>query len=679
MGVVFEAEKPRTKRRVALKVVRRADLAGEEALRMFEREAETLALMQHPNVATLFAAGTTEDGQPFFAMELVDGLTLDQYFRGRTGDGRAELEHRLELFRAVCDGVSSAHQRGVVHRDLKPGNVMVRATEDGSAPTVKILDFGLARITEGELAAERTMTRTGVVKGTIEYMSPEQASGDPRLVDARSDVYSLGVMLYQIAAGKPPYDTLVTNVFDALHAIAEEPPARMPRSWGGAVTPGGDLDRIARKALAKDPDERYASAAQLSDDITRFLTSQPIHARPPSAAYQLKKLVARHTAGAAAVGLFLAALIGFGIVMAVLYRRSVEAEEKATEEATAWNAVAEFLVGSFEVSDPNRHPGQVVTAREILDAGAARIDRGFDEQPEIQARLLHTMGQVYRNLGVYDRAVEMLERSSGLYTELYGTDDERTVDSTMDYAIVLGDEGELQRSYDLVAEWLPRAEELFGAEHPDVARWWNLQGRAASRLGDGEAALAAFDRAIELTVAARGPEHSRSLEFEMNRAIVLRQLGLLEDARDAYRAVLEVQERTYDPLDPGLALTTATWPTSWPTSASSRRRAHTTSARSRSPRPPSVLITPAWRSTTRTWPRSSVPRATPTDRSSTSRRRSRSRKPRSASTTSTRRSPATTWPSCWSSSATPRPPTRSSATCNVCGSASSARRTTSSV
>ncbi|MFH1418052.1 MAG: serine/threonine-protein kinase, partial [Planctomycetota bacterium] len=319
MGVVYEAQQEQPKRRVAIKVIRAQGEPDAFHVKLFQREVEALARLKHPGIAAIYDAGRTADGRHFFAMELIRGATLLDYANGRTPGGpRRSLgtRERLNLFCKTCDAINYAHQRGVTHRDLKPSNILVsdeasstgaeRAGRFGgssafvgfssSGAYVKVLDFGLARITDSDVSQTTLLTETGRVAGTLAYMSPEQARGDADAIDLRSDVYSLGVILYELLTGQLPYEIERAAPHLALRTICEDAPRR-PSTINHALR--GDLEIIAIKALEKDPDRRYASAAALAEDIRRQVMGEPILARPPSAAYQISRLVARHKIPAA--------------------------------------------------------------------------------------------------------------------------------------------------------------------------------------------------------------------------------------------------------------------------------------------------------------------------------------------------------------------------------------------
>src|SRR5262249_22335457 len=309
MGVVYEAEQQRPRRPVALKVIRGGRLVDEYQVRLFQRETQALARLKHPGIAAIYESGGAEDGQHYFAMELVRGVPLLDYVKGIRLTGEqppSSIRRRLELFLKVCDAISYAHQRGVIHRDLKPANILVADESEGQSlggsriirVEVKVLDFGLARITDADGTDVSGLSQTGHIKGTVPYMSPEQVRGNPGQIDVRTDVYSLGVFLYELLAERLPYNFEHTTVPQAIRIICEETPKPPSHVWSEASDwkIDRDVETIALKALEKDPERRYQSAAAMAEDVERYLKNQPIRSRPPSTFYRFHKLVARHKA-----------------------------------------------------------------------------------------------------------------------------------------------------------------------------------------------------------------------------------------------------------------------------------------------------------------------------------------------------------------------------------------------
>ena len=376
MGIVYEAEQENPKRSVALKVVRGGRFVDEATIRLFRREAETLARLRHPNIGAIYESGHTEDGQHYFAMELVLGDTLDVYLSKRPkGITHEEIRFRLALFRRIADAVHYAHQRGVIHRDLKPSNIIVSADADSEAsvttfagvrlPDLKILDFGLARITESD-AEVTQVTEVGMLKGTLPYMSPEQARGQTEAIDVRTDVYALGVILYEMLSGTKPYDLSRGSLIEAVRVICEEAPRSLRTSISGMRGRiDADLETVVGKALAKEADRRYASAAAMAEDVERYLSSQPILARPPSTMYQIQKFAARNRALVVGVAATFVVLVA-GVVASTLFAlRAVKAEHVARE------ALAQALTAEGQADVQRR---EAETARGLSEVARVEAD-----------------------------------------------------------------------------------------------------------------------------------------------------------------------------------------------------------------------------------------------------------------------------------------------------------------
>src|SRR5262249_52480304 len=370
MGVVYEAEQQNPRRRVALKVIRGGRLVDKYLVKLFQREAMALARLKHPGIAAIYESDCAEDGQHYFAMELVRGVPLLDYVKGKRlthAQAPSGVRQRLELFLKVCDAIGYAHQRGVIHRDLKPSNILVadESKEEslggsGSGRVeVKVLDFGLARIIDSEASGASALSGIGQIKGTLPYMSPEQVRGATDEIDLRVDVYALGVILYELLTERLPFEIKRVAAPQAARIICEEPPKPPGHVWSETRDRKGrkserierDVETIALKALEKDPERRYQSAAAMADDVTRYLTSQPIQARPPSALYQFRKLVARHKIQFASLAAVFALLLGFAITMAMQSARIARERDRAV---AAERAAAEQRDGAGQARNAER-------------------------------------------------------------------------------------------------------------------------------------------------------------------------------------------------------------------------------------------------------------------------------------------------------------------------------------
>ncbi len=495
MGVVYEAEQPSPRRLVALKVIRGEASVDEGHVAMFRREVEVLARLEHPLIARLYESGRTPEGQHFFAMELVRGATLSEVLRAHDRPlDPAEVRRRLALFAEIADAVHYAHQRGVIHRDLKPSNLVV---VDGSTARVKILDFGLARVTDGDAVATR-VTEIGTIRGTLPYMSPEQASGRPDSIDVRTDVYALGVILYELLTGRLPHDFSSLSIVDALRRIEQAPPRPLREAWRGTGRLDDDLSTIVAKALEKRADDRYASAAALAEDVRRHLAQLPILARPPSTLYQLRKLVRRNplpTAFAASVLLFVVALAA---TMTYQAGRIAEERDRARAEAAKSDAISKFLDDTLQSANPYAGGAREVTVLEALDRSGERIENDLAGQPVVEAAVRLTLGATYLNLGEAAKS-----------------------------------EPHLRRAVDLRVEHL-------GPHHADTATAWGQLSRCLHIQGRTDDAIAAARAGIEAQRIALGPTHWRLGERLDDLGYALFFGGKVEEAVVPVREAIEV-------------------------------------------------------------------------------------------------------------------------------------------
>lgn len=500
MGEVWLAEQNYpVRRRVALKVIK-AGMNTREVVLRFESERQALALMDHPAIAKVFDAGSTPDGLPYFVMEFVPGVPITSY----CDKHRLTVEERLALFVQVCEGVQHAHQKAIIHRDLKPSNILVTQIDGRACP--KIIDFGIAKATSQRLTAETIFTRVGALIGTPEYMSPEQADSGGENIDTRTDVYSLGVVLYELLVGALPLDfTEMRNLaaLEVLRRIREDDaprPSTKLRTSGEhsslaarnrrleAVELGkvlkGDLDSIALKALEKERSRRYDSPSQVAADIKRYLSHEPVLAVPPSLPYRTRKFARRHRFGVtvSAVGAFaVVALIASLVIGSVRISRE---RDRANREAQTAQRVSDFLIQTFQISDPDESRGNKITAREVLDRGARRIETDLVGQPSVQARLMFTISKVYEGLGLYEPAKQLLEKAVRLQLNVLGPNDPETLASQRLLARVLEYQADYSKAEKLYLETLHRQERVLGPQNietlhtkSNIGTLYNEQGR----------------------------------------------------------------------------------------------------------------------------------------------------------------------------------------------------------
>jgi tetratricopeptide (TPR) repeat protein len=575
MGIVYEAEQTEPRRRVALKVIR-PGVATESTLRRLRHEAQVLARLDHPAIARIHEAGTDDYGhgpQPWFAMELVRGQPLVRHAERQA----LPIEGRLRLLAEVCDAVHHAHQKGVVHRDLKPANVLV---DENGHP--RVLDFGVARVTDQDLNRTTRLTRADEVIGTLAYMSPEQVEADAARLDARSDVYALGVMAYELLTGRLPHDVAHLGVAQAARTIVEEEPTRL-----GSVDRRlrGDIETIVAKALEKDPARRYPSAEALASDLRRHLASEPIRARPPSAAYQVRKFARRNKALVGGLaGTFLALLAGV-IVSTRMYvraetrrvqaeqagqaaeearieesrqkvlaqqnlERAVKAETEAREaarvageEKETAEAVVEFLITMFEYANPDVAAPEDLTARQMLDQGAERIRTELQGQPAVRGRLLNVFGKIYNWLQLYDVSEPILVEALELTGLQHGEDSPEYADTLERLAQVRLVAGRLAESEEMQRTVLDIRLRHLGHENELTADGMANLASSLTDLGRFEEAEQLYTEALAIRDRVLGPESLSSASGHANLGVYYGYLGRPADSEAHLRQALEVFER----------------------------------------------------------------------------------------------------------------------------------------
>jgi serine/threonine protein kinase/tetratricopeptide (TPR) repeat protein len=589
MGTVYMAEQTEpVRRRVALKVVQ-AGLDSRQVLARFEAERQALALMDHPNIAKVLEAGATGSGQPYFVMELVKGPSLLEYCRRRN----TALRERIALFVQVCHAVQHAHQKGIIHRDLKPSNVLV-ALYDGR-PVPKVIDFGLAKAMGPRLTDRTMFTAFGQVVGTFEYMSPEQAELNQLDVDTRSDVYSLGVLLYALLTGTTPLEekrVRESALFEILRLIREEEPPppstrltsaeaapegpEVRREWSGLVR--GDLDWIVMRALEKDRQRRYETAAAFADDLDRYLRDEPVLARPPSAGYRLRKLVRRHRGAMIAAGLVALSLLGgLAGTAAGLVRAQRAREDEARQRLAAEAQGAEASRSAEQERDAKllaeRRLAQLRRMNEILSAlftdlnpkigavsaealhqrmgtrlaqAADLLDAEAIGDPESGVMLLGRIAEAQRMLGFQEEAVAGYRRAHRVLREHRGEDDPAVLVLANNLALAYGDAGRFAECAALFEEILPRMRLALGPEdHVVLAAAKNL-GTAYSRLGRHEDAIPLLEDTVERLTRLR-PQQVETLVTRGQLGEVYTAAGRTAEALPLLRDAVEGLESRLGP------------------------------------------------------------------------------------------------------------------------------------
>jgi tetratricopeptide (TPR) repeat protein len=539
MGNVYLAQQENPHRVVALKVIK-PGFVNAQLLRRFEQEGHALGRLHHPGIAQIYEAGTADSGagpQPYFAMEFIAGWSPIEFADER----HLTLRARLELIAKICDAVAHAHQRGIIHRDLKPANIIVDETGQP-----KILDFGIARVTDSDTEATR-QTDLGQLIGTLAYMSPEQVLADPEELDIRSDVYALGVIAYQLLAGKLPYDTNRKALHEVVRAIREEDPA--PLSSINRIY-RGDVQTIVAKALEKDKTRRYASAAELANDIRRYLADQPIVAHPPSTSYQLKKFARRHralVAGAAAVFLVLIAGVVVSTWQAVRARRA-EAEAQAVSDFLQNDLLAQ--ASAANQSGPATKPDPDLKVRTALDRAAARIGGKFDKHPDVEAAIRDTLGQTYQDLGLYAESRKQLELALALHQRIKGTEDPKTLDTARRLGVTAYYQGKYAEAETLERETLEVDRRILGPEHLDTLKSMKNLGNIYSAEGKNVEAEALLVQTVQLDRRVLGPEDINTLKSATSLARVYKNLGKYAEAEALHSQTLEIERRVLGPEHP---------------------------------------------------------------------------------------------------------------------------------
>jgi eukaryotic-like serine/threonine-protein kinase len=573
MGQVWLAEQTSPVRRpVAVKLIR-AGMYDESIVKRFQAERQSLAIMEHPAIAKVFEAGATPQGQPYFVMEYVPGLHITEYCDQK----KLKIADRLQLFIQACEGVQHAHQKAIIHRDLKPANILV--VEVDGKPVPRIIDFGLAKTTAPQLDRETFFTQVGHFLGTPGYMSPEQADPNVKDIDTRTDVYSLGAVLYVLLAGAPPFDTKTGEKFplDVLlrKLREEEPPSPSTRVSGDRNTSSataeargtvpkqladllrGDLDWITMKALDKDRTRRYGTPAELAADLRRYLNHETVSARSASTGYRLRKYVRRHRLAVVVAAGLAMLLAAFFVVQAVQLHRITRERDRANSERDRANRerdratrVTDFMTNMFQVPDPSVARGNSVTAREILDKASNDMAKGLVKDPAVQAQMMQVMATTYWNLGLFDRAHELAQQALDVRRNVLGPDDPDTLRSMTQLGGILARQGHLPEAEKLERAALAKQRRVLGTGDPLTLRTTDNLAVILGLEDQSDERLQLEREAVEVGTRALGAENPEVVRITGNLGSALSDVGRYADAQQAFRRAFEFYRRVEGPDAP---------------------------------------------------------------------------------------------------------------------------------
>ncbi len=532
MGTVYRAQQSNPRREVALKLLRYG-ITSTQAQRRFDYETQILARLRHPNIAQIYDSGMWDSGScriPWFAMEYVrNSRTIIDYAKDAVLDRR----ERLRLFMTVCDAINHGHQKGVIHRDLKPANILVE--DSAGQPVAKVIDFGVAKSTDAEVAMTTMHTHIGQLIGTLPYMSPEQCSGEPDRVDVRSDVYALGVILYELLAGEHPFDLHDKPLAEAARVIQSVQPSK-PSTHRPELR--GDLETIILKAIEKDRDDRYQGVSLLRADIQRFLENQPIEATPPTIRRQLTLFARRHRPFVAA-----AAMVAVTMVAAVAVSTSfgftaqAEAEARRTEQQRAED-INRFLRDMLLQSSPDFGAGPDLTVGDMLDRAAKEISDRI-EDPLVEAGIHVTVAEAYDALGRFDEGLEHAMVAHNIHRALLAPSDRPFIESLAAVARAQFRVGRIEESEVMLRETLVLADRHL-APHDSITRnAMSVLAMSLAQRGFFDEAESLYDRAIALQLIATEEDDPETLTLMNAYGVFLHHAGAIDESEEVLREVLD--------------------------------------------------------------------------------------------------------------------------------------------
>jgi len=568
MGQVWLAEQVApVRRQVAVKLIK-AGMYDEAVVQRFQSERQSLAIMDHPAIAKVFDAGTTPQGQPYLVMEYVPGLPITDY----CDQHKLSIKDRLELFIHACEGVQHAHQKAIIHRDLKPSNILV--LEVDGKPMPRVIDFGLAKTTAAQVSGESPFTQFGQFIGTPGYMSPEQVNLSARDIDTRTDVYTLGVVLYVLLTGLQPFETKrreKPSLEEWLRQLREEEPPSPSIKVSGdkdtsSATAGarrtepkqlisqlrGDLDWIAMKALERDRTRRYGTPSELAADLRRFSNHEPVIARPASTGYRLRKYIRRHRVAMGVGAGLLLVLVVFSVVQALQLRETTRERDHAKQERDRANQerdratrIAAFMSNMFKVPDPSEARGNSITAREILDRAANDIGTGLAQDPDVQSQMMHEMASTYINLGLLARAQTLAQRALDARRSLRGADDPKTLESMTQLGLILHMQGHDADAESLDRRALADERRVLGSDNPLTLQTADDLAMVLKPLGRFPEAENLAREVVDTSNRRLGAQGALTLRAQNHLASILFYEGHAGDAEKVLRPALDVERRVW--------------------------------------------------------------------------------------------------------------------------------------
>ncbi|MHC4944287.1 MAG: serine/threonine-protein kinase [Planctomycetota bacterium] len=535
-GVVYRARQCSTKRIVAIKVLLEGLFASEASRYRFRREIESVVRLRHPNIVRIIDSGTAPDGRLFYVMEFVDGVPIDDPLLPHGGS----LNEKLILFKRICEPVHHAHQHGIIHRDLKPGNILI----DGNG-SPHILDFGLAKSASelyGDSREASSVSHTGQFLGSLAWASPEQIEESPDRIDLRTDVYSLGVILYRLITGRLPH-AISNNLRQTLDEITSAEPPR-PRTIKRDIP--DDVETMALRCLAKEPERRYQTAGELGRDVERYLRGEPIDAKRDRAWYVFRKTLARYKAITALVVIMLGLIVGFSIFMTISYERTLRAEREARAnlaqaltQKTKALAVQDFLSGVLALTDPCVSSEHSVALRAMLDSAEQSIATRFGDHPEIEAEIRYVIGDAHFHLGSFEAAVGNHEKALELFESVHGDDHPDVAKALCNLAYLRIQRGLLEEAESMLERAHATYKSHFGEDHERTAE-------SMRYLGDLRAAQRRYDEAHELFSQALGIYETRIASYDLRMLKVLYHWSNLLITRREFDEAQEKIDRIRD-------------------------------------------------------------------------------------------------------------------------------------